>query len=122
MRLFTLNNVTYKPFDGDEKYNYMPSFTRMEDGKRIAYIFSTSIAERVNNWKQLKEKYQLDGIKVIALVELQGETETINIIVKHETALTNGFVTYETLKDLFALLGQNNMVFIKSILQDLIIQ
>ncbi|QCJ40837.1 hypothetical protein FAY30_02330 [Bacillus sp. S3] len=107
MRLFTLNNVTYKPFDGDEKYNNMPSFTRMEDGKRIAYIFSTSITERVINWKQLKEKYQLDGIKVIALVELQGETETINIIVNHETALTDGFVTYETLKDLFALLGEN---------------
>lgn len=106
-KLFTLNNVTYKPFDGDKKYNNMPSFTRMEDGKRIAYIFSTSITERVINWKQLKEKYQLDGIKVIALVELQGDTETINIIVNHETALTDGFVTYETLKDLFALLGED---------------
>lgn len=105
MRLFTLNSVGYIPFEGDEMYKYMP-FIRIEDGKRIAYIFSWSISKRVHNWVLLKEKYKLDGIKVVALVELQGDKDTLKSIVNHESVLTGTFVTYETIEDLFGLLGE----------------
>jgi hypothetical protein len=107
MRLFILNNVSYEPFEGDEKYSkYMP-FVRIEYGKRIAYHFSSSLTERINGWEQLQEKYNLDGIKVVALVEVQGDKSTLNSIVNNEIRLTGGFVTYETIESVFALLGED---------------
>ena len=60
MRLFKQNNVSYTPFEGNEKYRYMP-FYLDEDGKKIAYIFDTSITRRDNDWESLKGKYDLDG-------------------------------------------------------------
>lgn len=107
MRLFTLNNISYEPFEDNEKYSkYMP-FVIIKEGKRIAYYFSLSLTERINDWEQLKEKYNLDGIIVVALVEAQGDNSTLNSIINNEIMLTNGFVKYETIENLFALLGED---------------
>lgn len=38
---------------------------------------------------------------------MKEENNTLKNIVNYETALTGGFVTYETLKDLFALLDDD---------------
>lgn len=104
MRLFTLNNISYEPFIGNEKYSYLP-FVRVENGKRIAYCFSLSMTERIHDWQELKKKYDLDGIKVIAIVEMQSDIDTLDSLVCKESAITNNFVTYQPIKALFSLLG-----------------
>lgn len=104
MRLFTLNNISYEPFLGSEKYSYLP-FIRMENGKRIAYRFSLSMTERIDDWQELKKKYGLDGIKVIAMVERQSDINTLDSLVCNESDITNNFVTYQPIKALFSLLG-----------------
>jgi hypothetical protein len=103
MRLFTQNNVAYIPFEDDSKYRYMP-FIRIENGKRIAYIFTSCITKRID-WQYIKEQKKVDGIKVVAFVEVQQDTKTLNTIVNEEIRRSGGFVQYETLKDLFNLLG-----------------
>lgn len=106
MRLFKQNNVPYIPFEGNEKYAYMP-FYREEDGKRIAYIFDTSITGRVDNWTEIKDKYLLDEIKVVGLVDLQDDKELLNTLVSFEESKTNGFVRYIPIKHLFDLIGED---------------
>ena len=105
MRLFTLYCVDYYPFAGDAKYSiYMP-FYRIEDDKKIGYVFTYSMTKRIE-WEEIKEKYKVDGIKVVALVELGGDFETRNAIVVDEIRLSGGFVQYMALKDLFSLISE----------------
>ncbi len=111
MRLFALNKIDYIPFEDSSKYSYLPFF-RIEDGKRIAYFFSTHTAGRID-WQQIKEQKNIDGIKVVALVDLKENTETLNTIIDYEINLSNGFVQYETLKDLFDLLSPDEYTIYK---------
>ena len=105
MRLFTLYGVDYYPFAGDAKYSiYMPFF-RIEDEKKIGYVFSYSMMKRIE-WDKIKEEYKVDGIKVVALVELGEDSETRNKIVGNETRLSKGFVQYMPVKDLFSLISE----------------
>lgn len=105
MRLFTLYGVEYSPFPGDSKYSiYMP-FYRIEDEKKIGYVFTYSMMERIE-WKKIKESYRIDGIKAVALVEPGEDTETRNIIVGNEIRLSGGFVQYLPLKELFSLISE----------------
>lgn len=106
MRLFRHNNVSYTPFEGNEKYSYMP-FYREENGKKIAYIFDTSITRSVNDWESLKEKYDLDGIKVVALVDIKDNKELLNTLVSFEERRTEEFVKYIPIKNLFELIGED---------------
>ena len=77
MRLFTLYGVDYSPFSDDAKYRiYMP-FYRIEDGKKIGYIFTYSLMKRLE-WEEIKEKYRIDGIKVPSVS--QHEDAVINNI------------------------------------------
>lgn len=106
MRLFTLYGVDYIPTVDDAKYRFYMPFYRTEGDKRIGYVFSYSMMTRID-WETIKESYKIDGIKVVALVELGEDSETRNIIVGNETRLTGGFVQYMPLKELFALISEN---------------
>ena len=103
MRLFTLYRIDYIPTTDKSKYNiYMPFF-RTENHKKIGYMFGFSMMEPID-WKPIKQIYNLDGIKVVALVELGENSEMRNRFVNHETNLTNGFVQYISIKELFLLM------------------
>lgn len=104
MRLFTLNNISYEPILLNEKYKYFP-FVRMENDKRIGYIFSSSMMTKIDDWKELEKEYNLDGIKVIAIVDIQNDTDTLNNLIDFESFLTDQFVTYHPIKELFSLIG-----------------
>lgn len=106
MRLFKNNNITYIPIDRNEHSYFMPFF-RNEDGKKIAYIFSSSLTTRIEHWQELREKYKLDGIKVVALIELQEDEELIDQTISFEEELTDGFVKYLAIKEIFNMISEN---------------
>ena len=107
MRLFKNNNVTYIPFSRYEHSQYFMPFYRNEDGGKIAYIFSTNIMTRVEKWKELREKYKLDGIKVVALIELQEDEELIDQTISFQEEITDGFVKYSAIKEIFNMISEN---------------
>lgn len=107
MRLFKNNNVTYIPFSRNEHSHYLMPFYRNEDGGKIAYIFSTNIMTRVEKWKELREKYKLDGIKVVALIELQEDEELIDQTISFQEEITDGFVKYSAIKEIFNMISEN---------------
>ncbi|MCD7921216.1 MAG: hypothetical protein LUG27_01975 [Clostridiales bacterium] len=106
MRLFTLYGVDYIAFAGDSKYKFHMPFYRNESRGRIGYIFSRSLMERIK-WETIKEEYNIDGINVVALVELGENSETRNAIMGEETRRSQGFVQYMPLRDLFALISDD---------------
>ena len=120
MRLFTLYGVEYSPFPGDAKYRYMP-FYRIENERKIGYIFTYSLMERLE-WKKIKEKYKIDEIRVVALVELGKDIETRDVIVKNEIRLSGGFVQYMPIKELFSLISEEEydvyMTFVRKFNND----
>ena len=79
---------------------------RIENSKKIGYIFSYSMIKRIE-WKKIKEDYKIDGIKVVALVELGEDSATRDIIVGNEIRLSGGFVQYMSLKELFSLISED---------------
>lgn len=113
MRLFTLNSVPYKRFGDGEEFKYMP-FMRKEEGKQIAYIFSYRIAERLSDWERLRDQYNLDGIKVVSLIELKENKSAFYSIVRHESLKTEEFVRYTTIKEVFNLLGNGEFEVFKN--------
>lgn len=102
MRLFTLYGIDYHPFDEARK-DYIP-FYRIIEGKKTAYVFSKSITSRIE-WKSIIEKYHVDRIVVVALVELGEDAKTRNSLVNFEIKKAKGYVEYITLKDLFSLIS-----------------
>ena len=120
MRLFTLYGVEYSPFPGDAKYRYIP-FYRIEDERKIGYIFTYSLMKRLE-WKKMKEKYKIDGIRVVALVELGKDIETKDVIVKNEIRLSGGFVQYMPIKELFSMISEEEydiyMTFVRKFNND----
>lgn len=106
MRLFTLYGVEYSPFCNNAKYDqYMP-FYRMEEGKKIGYVFTYSMIKSIE-WKTIKEAYEIDGIKVVALVELGEDLETRDSIIGNEIRRSGGFVQYLPIQELFSLISKN---------------
>ena len=114
MKLFTLFNVDYIPFEGDEEYSlYMP-FYRNENGKRIAYLFSRSMTQSID-WQEIKTKYHVDGIKVIAFVELGDDSDGLDYLmgfVAHKSG-SRDFVQYFPIKELFKLISKDEYLAYK---------
>ena len=111
MRLLTFYGIGYVPFTGDEKYSFFAPFYRMEEGKKIAYVFAKSITDTLEQRiiETIEEKYNVDGIKVVALVELGEDFDTRDSYKEKE-----GFVKYITLQDLFLLISDNEYQTYKS--------
>lgn len=106
MRLFTLYGVEYVPFDDKASQGNPMPFYRMEDGKKIGYLFSYSMTERIKGLDTIKEEYNVDGIKVVALVELGEDSKTLNPIVNSEVMRAAGIVRDMTIKELFSLISE----------------
>lgn len=130
MRLFTLYGVEYVAIPVDSKYSipgdpkdslYMP-FYRIENGKKIAYLFSRSMMRRIN-WEEIRVKYSVDGIKVVALVELGEDSATRDVIVGEEVRRSHGFVQYMPLEELFTLISNDEygvyMTYVKKYNEDI---
>ena len=122
MRLFTLYGVTYSPLSDEAKCGDFMPFDRIEDEKKIGYVFTYSMMERIK-WKEFKEKHKLDGIKAVALVELGKDTETRDSLVKNEIWRSGGFVQYMPLKELFSMISEEEfdvyMTFVKKFNEDI---
>lgn len=106
MRLLTFYGVPYVPFDRDEKYQFYMPFYRIEEGKKIAYVFAQSITSSIN-WRSIKETTNVDGIKIIALVELGDDTETRGMIINDLIRKSGGYIQYQTLQELFKLISDS---------------
>lgn len=102
MRLFTLYGVSYRPIDDAKS---MP-FYRIEDGKKIGYLFSYSMMQSID-WEAMRDKYNLDGIKVVALVELGEDEQTRGLIMNNIIKRSSGFVQYMPLRELFSLISED---------------
>ena len=106
MRLLAFYGIAYTPYTGNERYSYYMPFYRIEDGKKIAYVFTPTITTSLN-WKKIKEQYDVDGIKAVAMVELGPDADTRNTIVGYEIQKSDGFIDYITLRDLFSLISDD---------------
>lgn len=115
MRLFENNSVDFIPFQEDEAkyYLYMP-FYRIEENKKVAYVFHSSLGSPVD-WKGITKKYSMDRIVVVSLVEtlpskqagqLKDPGQLLSWIVNQAEAKSGGIVQYITLADLFDFLGE----------------
>lgn len=104
MRLLTFYGIGYIPFEGDEKYRFYSPFYRIEEGKKIAYLFSKTITSS-KDFDKIQKECCVDGIKVIAMVELGEDVETRNCILNAEARKTGCSVEYGTLQDVFALIS-----------------
>lgn len=104
MRLLTFYGIGYYPFTGYEKYDYYAPFYRVENGKRIAYVFTDSITH-TPDWSKIKKECNVDGIKSVAMVELGDDSETRNTIIKIEDQKAGDNIERITLQDLFSLIS-----------------
>ena len=123
MNLFTIYGVNYSPFSNEIDYNSSMPFYRVEDDKKVGYIFTYSMITNIAiKWKQIKEKYMIDGIKVIALVQLGESIETRNNIVEQRIELSDGFVRVMPLEELFSLISEEEfdiyMKYVKKFNED----
>ena len=75
MQLFTYYGIDYCPFTGDEKDPYIP-FYRVENEKRIAYVFSNRMAD-IRDWSRIKNKFNVDEIKLVAMIEPGEDSEAL---------------------------------------------
>lgn len=122
MRLFTLYGVEYVAMSGDSKYRiYMP-FYRIENGRKIGYLFSRKLMKRID-WEAIKENYDVDGIKVVALVELGEDSDVRNTIMGEEIRRSHGFAQCIPLKELFSLISDDEygvyMSYVKKYTKDI---
>lgn len=106
MRLFTLYGVEYTPIAGDAKDKFYMPFYRIEDDKKIGYMFSYSMTAYIK-WEDIKKTYKIDGIKVVVLIELGNDSKMRDIIIGNEIRLSGGFVQYMSLKELFSLISED---------------
>ena len=114
MRLFAFYGIEYIPSNKDEKYRYYVPFCRIEDGKKIAYTFTRSIAP-VSNWKEIQNECGADGIKAVALVELGMYGRGLNdFTVFQERKSDANNIEHITLQDLFSLISDNEYQEYKS--------
>lgn len=85
---------------------YRLFFFRIENGKKIGYVLSTSRMTGIG-WKSIRDECGIDGIKVIALAE-KGEQEDIRrSITDYMVSRTEGFVQYSTIRELLSELSPN---------------
>ena len=103
-RLFKFYKVEHVPLVGDSIYKYNTPFYRLENGKKIAYVFVSRMGQHVN-WEEIRTAIKIDGIKAVALVEVVNKTETLDFIIDYEVRESRGFVQYITLKELFSLIS-----------------
>ena len=103
MQLFSLYSIDYVPNIND---TVIP-FYRIENNKKIGYHFSNSQFSHMQKFENLKARYNLDGIKIVALVENMEYQELRDQLISHEVNKTNGFIQIITIKELFALISDN---------------
>ena len=114
IRLFNIYQIDYIPSTDDDIYKeYMP-FLLEEKGRRIGYVLCDSMLQPIRGWEIIKEKYKLDGIKALAMVEVGEDLETLSVIMKHEERNTKGFVQYVPLKELFSMISDDEYEIYKS--------
>lgn len=106
MNLFTIYGVGFNSTEEDAKNCFDMPFFRIEDDKKIGYVFAYSMTKRIK-WEKIKERYGLDRIKVVALVELGTDAKTRDSLVGNEIRLSGGFVQYITLRELFSFISKD---------------
>lgn len=104
MRLLAFYGIAYTPYTENERYSYYMPFYRIEDDKKVAYVFTPTITTSID-WRKIKEQYGVDGIKAVAMVELGQDADTRNTIVGYAIQKSGGFIDYITLRDLFSLIS-----------------
>lgn len=111
MQLFTLYGIEYEQFDIE--LNNMPlysklyiPFYRIEKGNKVAYIFTLNINANAE-WGKIRDKCQVDRIKVIALVEMSNDITSFIEMTDFRKRKSKDFVQYLTLKDFFTLISKD---------------
>ena len=105
MRLLTFYGIDYVSLYREGRNEYIP-FYRVENSKKIGYVFSGSMLYH-EDWNITKDKYNLDGIKVVALVELGNDAEARDCYVDNNVNQYEGTVQYIPVKELFNLISKD---------------
>lgn len=105
MNLLAFNGIDFYKLDERIKYSYYVPFFRIENGKKIAYMFTMRL-EEVDCWERILKDANVDGIKAISLAEYKGSRDLYSLRINDYKKNSKGNVEYLQIKDFYKLISE----------------